>query len=384
MRASLSGALLAVVLVGAAACAPPVPPTPTPLPACPARQTLTLEPPDLVNFSLPRAVSATGEWMVTSRSIAGEPVLSLRTTEQGSPSRLLGTLHRVGRPSTDEPLVSIAEDGSQVLFGYRGNAALDTDPQSDLYRWSAAVQSTTAVPLPVVATPPVGVAYPVNLYRLSADGQRIFWTQSFYEAPSTFRHVMTVTDALTDAVIAQFDAPSVLFESFVSSGGHQITTPTEVINVDSGAVTPLADAKAQILAELGGGVNFAPQDSSDNGKFTVFARQSDGLGGPAIYLLWNHVSQTLSEIDRGTLDLPTAVTDDGRVLYTRLTATSRQVLLGQADKTPLVIASGTLLPTWPEQYGRYIWTKSSVDLRTVLYSQELPLLGYRLTAQRCA
>jgi hypothetical protein len=384
MRASLSGALVAVLLVGAAACAPMVPPTPVPIPACPVRQSLTLEPPDLVNFSLPRAVSATGDWMVTSRSIASEPVLSLRATQQGSASQLLGTLHRVGRPSTDGPLVSIAQDGSQVLFGYRGNAAVDTDTQADLYRWSAATHSTTTVPLPVVATPPVGVAYPVNLYRLSADGQRIFWTQSFYEAPFTFQHVMTVTDAVTDAVIAQFNAPSVLFESFVSSGGHQITTPTEVINVDTGVATSLAYAKAQILIQLGVGGNFASQDTSDNGKFTVFARQSDGSGGPAIYLLWNHLAQTLSEIDRGALNLPTAVTDDGRVLYTRVTATSRQILVGQIDETPQVIASGTLLPTWPEKYGPYTWTKSSVDLRTVLYSQELPLLGYRLTAQRCA
>ena len=384
MQTPLRCALFAVLLSTVAACVPQVPPTPTPLPACPVRQTVALEPPDLVNFSLPRAVSSTGEWMVTSRSVAGEPVLSLRTTEQGSAAQLLGTLSRVGRASTDEPLVSIAQDGSQVLFGYRGNAALDTDPQSQLYRWSNAMQSTTTVPLPVVTTPPVGVAYPVNLYRLSADGQRIFWTQSFYEAPFTFHHVMTVTDALTDAVIAQFDAPSVLFESFVSSGGHQITTPTEVINVDTGVATPLAEAQAKILADPEGGGNFASQDTSDSGQFTVFARQSDGSGGPAIYLLWNHVSQTLTEIDRGTLDLPTAVTNDGRVLYTKVTASARQVLVGQVNKTPQVIASGTLLPTWPEKYGPYIWAKSSVDLRTIIYSQELPLIGYRLTGQRCA
>ncbi len=384
MRASLRGTLVAVLLVGAAACAPTVPPTPVSIPACPLRQSLTLEPPDLVNFSLPRAVSPTGEWMVTSRSIAGEPVLSLRSTQQGSASQLLGTLHRVNRPSTDEPLVSIAQDGSQVLFGYRGNAALDTDTQADLNRWSAATYSATTVPLPVAATPPVGVAYPVNLYRLSADGRRIFWTQSFYEAPFTFHHVMTVTDAVTDAVIAQFDAPSVLFESFVSSGGHQITTPTEVINVDSGAATSLASAQAQILLQLGVGGNFSAQLTSDNGKFTVLNRQYDGHDGPAISVIWNHVSQTLSEIDRGSLDLPTAVTNDGAVLYTRESGSSRQVLVSQWGSAPLLIATGVLLPTWAEKYGPYIWTKSSVDLRTVLYLQELPLLGYRLTAQRCA
>ena len=83
--------------------------------------------------------------------------------------------------------VSVAADGDWVLFGQVGEAAVPEHPQTELYRWTRATGLTEAVELPVVPDPPPGVGYPVNLRRLSEDGRRIFWTQAFYEAPSTFR-----------------------------------------------------------------------------------------------------------------------------------------------------------------------------------------------------
>jgi len=77
---SVVAAVLGVALagLGATACTPEPPPA---LAVCPARTEVPLEPVDPVHFSLPRAVSPDGEWLVASRVVGTDLTLSLRRTQ---------------------------------------------------------------------------------------------------------------------------------------------------------------------------------------------------------------------------------------------------------------------------------------------------------------
>lgn len=379
---------VAAALACGAAAVSCTPPPPSPLPACPARQEVQLEPADPVDFSLPRAVSPEGGWVAASRVVGGDVVVSVRPATAGAPAQTVGSLP-YSELSIEPPLVAVTGDASHVLFAVESRAALPTQTPTELFRWDRATGSVTSATPPTAAAPPPGVPYPVNIRALSADGSRAVWTQTFYEAPSTFRQVLTVTDTVTDAVVSQTSAlPTGAANGTLSSGGRTLTVFVGgqgylVVDIDAATATPLGDAQAAAGAAYPGTSGFTPVTSSDDGRYTVLHRPDDP-GDPPTTVLWDAAASTITLVHRGAPTEVAAVGDDGSVLFSVPSSTGpeRVASLRRVDGTVVPVATAAMSAAWAE--GAPARPLASDDLRTVVYSEPVPLLGNRLVARRCA
>ena len=369
------------IAIGTAACTPP----PAALPSCPARQEVQLEPADPVTFSLPRAVSSNGRWILISRAIDGQLVVSVRTAVTGSAPTVVGEMPQSAFTSSP-PWASVADDGTSAAFGVAGGP---------LYRWERGTGAAEAVAAPAVVDPPPGVPSPAHLADLSTDGRRAMWVQGFFVdetagQPYSWSYVLSVTDIASAAIVLQRPVDLADTSPAMSTGGSTLTTRTDLIDVDSGVMAPLAPAVAQLLDEYPV-APFAPVNSSDNGRFTLFMRIDDGTGGinMVTYVVYDHASGSWSEVARAT-DLigVELVADDGAVVYVRGDAPAISILARAADGTRHQVVSTVLNPTYPVIDPRrpltHHWAMTSSDGRTVLYSAQVPVLGSRLTASRCS
>ena len=377
-RAAALGVLGVLGLLGAllTACTPP-----PAVPVCPTRTEVSLELPSRVDFSLPRAVSPDGTWLALSRVVDGEVVISARKADPLAPSKRLGTIP-YGEVVSQPPRVAVAAAGARVLWAGSQFAPLPDAPTSTLYRWVRSADTTEAVTPPVTVSPPVGTPYPVNLRLLSADGSRAVWTQAFFDGAG-FRFVRSVTDTATDAVLDQrefTDVPS----GTPSSGARNVTltwVPAggeyAVVDLVTNASTSLTPALAAAQAAYPGGA-FRPQVSSDSGRFTVLQRPFET---PATYVLWDEDTDTVALIvQRGGVTVDT-VDDTGTVVYSLDNGTTVRSVHRSVDGTTRTVAAAPMLATWPA--GMPVRPLTSVDRRTTVYSEPVPLLGNRLVARRC-
>lgn len=377
--------LTALLLAVGAACAAP----PEPLPACPARQQVALEPTDPVSFSLARAVSPNGAHMVLSRVIGPDLVLSVRAVQPGSASTVVGAMPIT--PPDRQVLVGVDDAASRVVFGREGAAATLTEPPNVLHRWTAATATVTDIVAPTVPSPPPGVAYPVNARAISADGRRIIWSQSFRDGPEPYvwHRVVSVTDAGTDAVIAQWETSGweLAAGSWVSAGGRQALDGQTLVSLDTGARTDLASDVAAASAAFPG-PRLGPVAVSDDGDHLVL-QGDDPFGNPGVLttVLW----------DRSTA-AGVKAPDSRRTYRPRILSVSNSGEAVQA--TPFnnrpeladvghLTADGRLIPIGTAamqvrpaiDYAAY--AVSTPDLRSVLLTFETNV-GFTLIAQRCS
>ena len=374
----------AALIVPLVACAPTPPAS---LPACPARQEVVLEPPDPVSFSLPRAVSADGQWLVATRVVGADMTFALRPTTSGATSTAVGTLPyaQVGGGTL---LVSVPPDGSQVVFGLAGEAYTETSPQTTLSRWRAATGTVADLPVPTLAAPPPGVAYPVNAVAASADGRRVLWTQAFREGPEPYvwHHVLIVTDAATDAVVSVAPADGLGIGWYTGDGGAILDT-SSFRDTATGAVTDLAPDLAAAQAAFPG-PELQAQGISDDLRFLAL-RRYDSTVAPGIftYLVWDRVAGT----GRVALQAPTtgqgsdpqfqlnAVAPDGSLVITRWAIPSVQADVLMSDPTAGLLTVATSATGLTPQFR---WAVTTTDGRTVVVSRQSPL-GQQLVAERC-
>ncbi len=385
VRASLAFGLTAVLLGAAAACtAPPEPP-----PACPARQQVVLEPTDPVAFSLARAVSPNGAHMVLSRVLGSDLVLSLRSVQPGSPSTVVGSMPAA--PTDRNVLVGVDDAGSRVVFGREGTAATPADPPSVLHRWTASTGSVTDIAAPTVAAPPPGVAYPPNARAISADGRRIVWTQSFREGPEPYiwHLVVTVTDAGTDAVTAQWESSGwVLYAgTWVSSGGHQTLDAETMVSLDTGQRTDLGPDVAAARAAFPGPGLGAVAVSDDGVHLVLQGRDSFGNPGVLTTVLWDRSTGTGVKAPDSTRTYRpeiVGVSNSGEAVQAVPFNNRRDLAdVGVLTLDGRLIPIGTAaLQVWPAGYSS-VYAVSTPDLRTVLLTFEMNI-GYTLVAQRCS
>ncbi len=383
---SFVAAVLGVALaaVGASACAPEPPPA---LAVCPARTEVPLEPPDPVNFSLPRAVSPDGEWLVASRAVGGNFSLSLRRTQAGSSSTTVGSLPYT-QVAAGTLLVSVPSDGSQVVFGTAGTAATEDAPQTTLSRWRAATRSVSDLPVPVVASPPPGVPYPVNAFALSADGRRVLWHQSFREGqePYVFHDVLVVTDATTDAVLSTVvDAAA---SGWPTSDGAVLLDGERLVATATGAVTGLAADVAAALAAFPG-PQLQVSAISDDLRYLALGRfDSTVVPGVLSYVVWDRSTGTgrvgLQVLTTGQAGQPqvqlNAVTPGGSLLATQWSPPPNlgDVVESHPTAGVLTVASSATVLT-----PQFSWMVNTSDGRTVVVSRQSPF-GQQLVDQRCA
>jgi hypothetical protein len=377
-------ALLAVVAAG---CVPQPAPT---LPACPQRVEVKLEPADLVNFSLPRAVSSNGEWLVTSRVVGTDMVFALRRTAAGAASATVGSLpYSLVAGST--LLVSVASDGSQVVFGVAGTAATETSPQTTLSRWRAATGTVDDLPVPVVPAPPPGVPYPVNARAVSADGRKVLWTQSFRDGPEPYvwNRVVLVTDVASGAVSAAPLGDHGI--GWLTADGSAFLDGDSLVETATGDVTDLAPEVAAAQAAFPGPQLHVSAVSDDQRYLAMQRYDASVAPGVLTVIVWDRttdsgrvavqVSTTGNVGDPGIqLD---ALGAGGTLLYAQRMLTPppagpATVLESHPAAGTLTVASSAtpLTPTFD-------WAVSTTDGRTVVVSRQ-GVLGQELVAERCA
>ena len=370
--------------LAAAACAPVPPPGPA---ACPARTEVQLEPPDPTAFSYPRAVSPNGEWAVASRVVGADLVLALRPTVAGPAGTPVGSL-AYAAVAAGTLLASVPADGSQVVFGLAGTASLPTDPQTTLRRWRAASGTVVDLPVPVVASPPSGVPYPVNPVRVSADGRRVLWTQSFREGPepSVWQRVLIVTDAATDAVVstASIDGAEV---GWTTGDGAAFLDGNRLVVTATGATTDLDPTVAAAGAAFPGPQLFVDGISDDLRYLALRRYDATTVPGVFTYILWDRSTAT------------------GRIAYQ--VATTGQVVQPQVRLDAVTLAGSLVLTKWasPPDLAELVeahpsgavtvlsaatvltpalsWAVTTTDGRTVLASRR-GVLGQELVAERCS
>lgn len=374
---------LALTAVGATACAPEPPPT---LSACPARTEVPLEPPDPVHFSLPRAVSSDGEWLVASRVVGGELTLSLRRTRTAATSTPVGSLPYT-QVSAATLLVSVPTDGSQVVFGTAGAAATEDAPQTTLSRWRAATGTVSDLTVPVVASPPPGVPYPANAVALSPDGRRVLWAQAFRDGPEPYvwHQVLMVTDAATDAVLSEVvDAPAV---GWLTDDGSSLLDGDRLVDTMTGAVTELASDVAAAQAEFPG-PQLQVNGISDDLRYLALGRYDPTVApGVLTYLVWDRTTdtgrialqlRTTAQIGQPLIQV-SAVTPAGSLIVTRWSSPPDLGVVVEAHPTAGVLtvaeAAAVLVP-------ELSWSVGSTDGRTVVVSRQ-GVLGRQLVAERC-
>ncbi len=384
---SFAAAALVVALASLGATAGAPEPTPTPT-ACPARTEVPLEPADPVHFSIPRAVSTDGEWLVSSRVVGTDLDLALRRTGTSSSSTPVGSLP-FASVLAGTLLVSVPTDGSQVVFGTAGAARTEDAPQTTLSRWRAATGSVSDIPVPVVASPPPGVPYPVNAFALSADGRRVLWRQSFLDSSGpapVLRHVLVVTDATTDAVLSTVvDTPAV---GSPTSDGSVLLDGDRLVATATGAVTDLAPDVAAAQAAFPG-PQLQVSGISDDLRYLALRRYDPTVvPGVLTHLVWDRTSGT----GRVALQLQTtgqpgqpqlqfnAVTPSGSLLATRWV--SRHAL-GEVVESHPTAGVLTVATEATELTPQFSWMVATPDGRTVVTSRQ-GLFGRQLVAHRCA
>jgi len=270
---------------------------------------------DQTAYSLPRGLSANGEWLVTSRTLGADLELTLREVGSSDPGVVVGSTPNFVsfRPYP----VAVSDNGDVVSFEGR--------------RW---LRSTNAVsPL----TPPVAGA----TYRFSSsDATRAVWR---IDGQSRF----WVTDALDDVDLGWTGvaAPSSQGKSLNSrfDGGYR-ENPV-LTDYSDGSTRSIADAYAQTATarpSLAMGV-------SNDGSFVLLSGLGADPGGPLTPRLWTYEVETgvlrttaLGQFERYNI----AVADNGRVLL----GDSSGALLGpdrirevQLDGSVRLVNTGSLL-----------------------------------------
>jgi dipeptidyl aminopeptidase/acylaminoacyl peptidase len=355
---------------------------------CPKRTEVLLEPVDPVNYSLPRALSPDGKWLVASRVIGTDLTLSLRRTQTAAPSKPVGSLPYT-QVADGTLLVSVPVDGSQVVFGTAGTASTELDPQTTLSRWRAATGAVIDIPVPVVASPPPGQPYPVNAFAVSADGQRVLWTQSFREGPEPYawHRVLLVTDATTDAVLSTASVDDTALGSVTGDGAASLNGNTLVATA-TGAVTDLAGEVASAEATFPG-PPMQVSGISDNLRYLALRRYDPTVvPGVLTYLVWDRTTGT----GRVGLQLQTtgqsgqpwiqfnSVTPGGSLLATRLSSPPD---LGEVVESHPTAGVRTVASSAAQLNPQFSWMVSTSDGRTVVISRQSPL-GRQLVVERCA
>jgi len=384
---SFVAAILGVALVGAGAtaCAPEPPKAPA---VCPARTEVPLEPADAVNFSLPRAVSPDGEWLVASRVAGTDLTLSLRRIQTAGSRTPVGSLP-YAQVAAGTLLVSVPADGSQVVFGTAGTAATEDAPQTTLSRWRAATGAVSDLPVPVVASPPPGVPYPMSATALSSDGARVLWRQSFREGsdPYVWHRVLVVTDATTDAVLSTASIDNT-GPGWIIGDGAAALDGNSLVATTTGAVTDLDDDVAPAQAAFPGPQLRVNGISDDLRHLALSRYDASVVPGVLTYLSWDRTTGTgrvaLRVLTTGQAGQPqvqlNAVTPGGSLLATQWTSPANQGEVVESHPTAgvrRVASSATRLAP------QFSWMVSTSDGRTVVTSDQ-SLFGRRLVAQRCA
>jgi hypothetical protein len=257
-----------------------------------------------------------------------------------------------------------------------------------LSRWRASTGTVADLPVPVLASPPPGVAYPMNAFAVSADGQRVLWRQSFREGPEPYvwHRVLVVTDAATDAVVsaATTDATG---PTWITGDGAAGLNGNQLVDTATGVVTDLSGDVAAAQAAFPGPQLQVSGISDDFRHLALRRYDSSVVPGMWTYLSWDLAAGT----GRVALQLPTtgqagqpqlllsAVTSGGSLLLTQWSSPPDLGAILEAHPTSGVLTVATAATRLTPQFS---WTVTTSDGRTVLSSRQ-SIFGQQLVAQRC-
>ena len=322
IRRGVSALLVTVVGVTGAACTPP--PTGGPSGPCSGQ---VVEPADPSLFSLPHAISANGQWLVTSRTIGEDYQLSVRTTAPSDTGSVVLTT-----PKELLRGVAVNDDGTRLLLQRRSAEStgllfelVDTD-----------TGQVAPIPAPDLALPDGASSQTIRTWAdyetgfltsslaISHDAERVVWVRAVFPDDGGVERSYVVTDIDTGEVLGEGDVWAVRSPS-LTAAVHAVPVGAVGGNANP-TVTDLTDGSSQSLlparAALGAaGVPDQRQwaiNVSDDGRYVVFARSSSGFTDRLF--LWDVVDEALREVPlvAGWEVLAKAAVDDrGRIQFFR-------------------------------------------------------------------
>ncbi len=386
IRRGIAAMLVTVVGATGAACTPP--PTGGPSGPC-SGPNQVLEPADPSLFSLPHAISANGQRLVTSRTVGEDYQLSVRTTAPSDTGSIVTTVPRDGLRG-----VAITDDGSALVMHRLG--VLERIDTSTGVTTSLA---PPALPLPDGATiqsvTPLGFSedgFLTSSNAVSRDGERIAWTRDVHRGvPFEWDSTAVVTDLDSGDVVWEGPGWSTISPSMTAAAHSQSpgsvggTEDPRVWNFAAGTSSSLAPARAALSAA---GIPVSLQSVlavSDDGRYVVYRATlyTDNVPDEQLHL-WDVLDQSMREVP-----LPPGwevarhaeVDDRGRILFYRLGSPSSFAYLWD----PATDAIGTLAATLYEGWGGRVAFHATPDLtRSVTSVQRTtPPLGVEMRLISC-
>ena len=386
IRTGIAAILVTVVGATGAACTPP--PTGGPSGPC-GGPNQVLEPADPSLLSLPHAISADGQRLVTSRTVGEDYQLSVRTTAPSDTGSIVMTLPRdlLGG-------IAIAESGSELVV-HRAGVLERVDISTGL----ATTLTPPTPPLPNGATRQS--IFPLNTSdssflssstAVSRDGERVAWGRRVnYGIPFEGEFTAMVTDAHTGAVLWEGPGYATLSPSMTAAAHSQSpgsvggTEDPRVWNFAAGTSSSLAPARTALSAA---GLPVSLQSVlavSDDGRYVVYRAilSTDNVWDEQLHL-WDVLDQSMREVP-----LPPGwevarhaeVDARGRIQFYRLGFRSSFAYLWD----PATDAIGTLAATLYEGWGGKVAFHTTPDLtRSVTSVQRTtPPLGVEMRLIGC-
>lgn len=364
--------LLAAVVVVAGACTPQPTPGPDPVPACPARQVLTVDRVEPARNYNDRAVAPGGGWVLGLEAVDGDAVASVWSV--GETAAVPVASQAVAVAPTD---VADSKDfwiGDDGVVTRRGRGSRPTE------RWDPTTGTVQQVPEPSVPVPPGAYAIDTEVHGVFGGGERLLWHHEYVPAglpnseSNKVFHVV-VTDNRTDAVVATTEVDQVSELTPGSPDGRFVIawqvgdfgsprTSADLVDTQTDSILPLDDMVAAIPEAAPPDSWYpplVPQATSPSGRYVLVNQQRDAelLTNRAGLWVWDTVESSATLVS-GQLaltygwDHPRAasISDDGLVTYVRADQTLVDPAAYSLRSHDLATGQGATL---------YSWTSTRID-----------------------
>ena len=359
-----------------------------PIPSCPACQEVSVEQSATQDYSQVRAVSDNGQWVVSSRTIAGEYELTVRHVGDPAGSAVVGQLPYESVDTS--PLVAVTDDGSTVLYSLEWTTPL---------RWHRATGTSDELAIPVPTGWPGGYSnWGVRLTGFSSDGSRAFWNASRSDG-SGGNNERLMTDTTSGEIVHEH---SFVLDYANANQRPLASSPDGRFYVEDGILVDTLTSQDRVLSAVDAyfgdtQLTVTPLTVSQNGRFIVYltSQVHDVYEQYGYLYLWDTEHDTGVLVDTTSPDSNemnhidpfdvAGVGDDGRLVYARFANLGIEIVDRSGD------GRSTLVGQYLENqsfrtfdFWNHLYLVGTPDLRSVVLSRRLPPTDQsRLTVLRC-
>lgn len=299
-------------------------------------------------YSVPRAISPSGQWLVTTRSVGVGFEVTLRGPSPTSPGSVIATI-----PEADYLQFAVSDDGEVVVEVNNSNVFTDR-----LHRIDQSTGELVPLPAPDFPLPPGALSQLVGPRLIAPGGERALWSQGVRvpQPPGSGYGISHILDVDSAEVLWSGTMHQQVFSPSLTHllQDNAATSQREIVEVDTGEFRSLAAA----YDALPGAGPFA---ISDNGRYVVFT-----TGHRALHV-WDTVTEQFGpEVTLNSQRLQ--VSDMGRLqsIVTREHGEDIQMWDPSTERVH-TLASGELVDA---DWGISLAAVRTPDLRTTVATME--------------